>query len=70
MKHRILLYIVLLISVLLCGCQTKEERELENALRYQQNAMESYERELKEYNKLKRDLERYESLVEELNNAK
>ena len=71
MKKRIGICVLLLaVCIFSCGCKTKEERELEKAIQNQNNAMQHYQKALDDYNELRTDIQRYEDLVESLENAR
>jgi hypothetical protein len=70
MKKLFVLVLTVAIAMIFAACESREERELRNAIDAAERAEENYQRAVDDYNELQRDIDNYNSALERVQNAK
>ena len=68
MKMAAIMLVIVIAGLFVCGCNSPKD-ELRRARQTQKEAQMLYEQELKRYENLKDDIERYERLRKQVDNA-
>lgn len=67
MKKWKIICVVCLIPIIMCGCQSKEEREYQRAREAANQAMDAYNSAVSDYYNLQKDIQDYQDAVDRLN---
>ena len=70
MKKCFLSILIIIITLSVFGCESKEERKLREARETSYQLEQAYEKSVDDYNELKRDIAEYKRVADRLKNAK